>query len=85
MRKTVFPPMRQVVEDMDKIARDLQDVKTILCCIAYQQDDKTLQVPVSALEAMPKGIELEISVDRVHGNYTFRCVLPSQSDTEAKP
>lgn len=76
MKKTVFPPFKQVIEDMDKISRDLQDVKSVLCCIAYQQDDKILQVPFDALAAMPKGIELEISVDRVHGNYVFRCIVP---------
>ena len=78
-RKTVFPPMKQVVEDMDKIVRDLQDIKTVLCCIAYQQDDKTLQVPFTSLAEMPKGIELEIGVDRVHGNYVFTCILPPES------
>lgn len=79
MKKTVFPPFKQVIEDMDRISRDLQDVKSVLCCIAYQQDDKTLQVPFDALAAMPKGIELEISVDRVHGNYVFRCILPDEA------
>jgi hypothetical protein len=76
VKKTVFAPMKQVVEDMDKIARDLQDVKTILACIAYQQDDKCLLVPFDALRALPKGIELEISVDRIHNNYVFKCLLP---------
>lgn len=81
--KTVFPAMTQVVEDMDRISRDLNDVKTVLCCIAYQQDDKTLQVPFTALSAMPKGIELEIGIDRLHGNYVFKCILPDvPADTE---
>lgn len=74
--------MGQVVEDFDKIARDLKDIKTVLCCVAYQQDDKTLQVPFSALAEMPKGIEMEITVDRLHGNYQFRCILP---DAAAEP
>lgn len=82
MKKTVWPQMKHVVEDMDKIARDLQSIKDILACIAFQQDDKTLQVPFDALAAMPKGIELEIAVDRVHGNYTFKCILP---DGATKP
>jgi hypothetical protein len=76
MKKTVWPSFKDTIEDMDKIARDLNDVKTVLCCIAYQQEDKTLSVPFDALAAMPKGIELEISADRVHGNYIFRCILP---------
>lgn len=76
MKKTVFPPMRQVIEDMDKIARDLNSIKTVLCCIAYQQDDKSLTVPFSALAEMPAGIEMDITVDRKHGNYVFRCILP---------
>lgn len=78
MKKTVFPPFKQVIEDMDKISRDLHDIKTVIACICWQQDDKTLQVPFDALAAMPKGIELEISVDRVHGNYVFACILPNE-------
>jgi hypothetical protein len=76
--KTVFPPMKAVIDDFDKIARDLNDVKTVLCCIAFQQDDKTLSVPFAALSEMPKGIELEITADREHGNYVFRCILPTK-------
>lgn len=76
--KTVFPPMKQVIDDFDKIARDLNDVKTVICCIAFQQDDRTLSVPFSSLAAMPKGIELEISADRVHGNYVFKAILPGE-------
>jgi hypothetical protein len=77
MRKTVFPPMRQVVEDMDKIARDLQSVKDILACIAWQQDDHVLQVPFDALAKMPKGLKLEIAVDRVKLNYVFTAIDPA--------
>lgn len=83
MKKTVWPQMKHVVEDMDKIARDLQSIKDILACIAFQQDDKTLQVPFTSLSEMPKGIELEISVDRVHGNYTFKCILPKETENES--
>lgn len=77
--KTVFPPMKAIIDDFDKIARDLNDVKTVLCCIAFQQDDKTLSVPFSALAEMPKGIELEITADRTYGNYVFKCILPPQA------
>lgn len=80
--KTVFPPMKAVIDDFDKIARDLNDVKTVICCIAFQQDDRTLSIPFASLAAMPKGIELEISADRVHGNYVFRAIIP---DDEKKP
>jgi hypothetical protein len=82
MKKTVFPSMKEVVDDITKIERDLRDVRTVLCLIAYQQDDKTLHVPFAALEAMPKGLELEISVDRVHGNYEFKCVLPKENEDD---
>lgn len=78
--KTVFPPMKQVIDDFDKIARDLNDIKTVICCVAYQQDDHTLSIPFDALAAMPKGIEMEISVDRVHGNYVFKAILPTTGD-----
>jgi hypothetical protein len=74
--KTVFPPLKAVIDDFDKIAKDLHDVKTVLCCIAYQQDDFTLSVPFEALASMPKGIEIEITADRVHGNYVFRAIVP---------
>jgi hypothetical protein len=77
VKKTVFPPLKQVIEDMDKIARDLQDIKSILCCIAWQQDDRKLQVPFDALAAMPKGVEMEIGIDRLHGNYVFTAIPPS--------
>ena len=77
VKKTVFPPMKQVIDDMDKIARDLQDIKTIIACICWQQDDHKLQVPFDALAALPKGLELEIAVDRVHGNYVFTAIAPS--------
>lgn len=80
MSKIVFPPMRQVVEDMDSLTRDLRSIKTILCCIAYQQEDKILQVPFDALADMPKGIELEIGVDPIHKNYTFKCIIPNVPD-----
>jgi hypothetical protein len=75
--KTVFPPMKQVVEDMDKIARDLQDIKTVLACIAWEQEDHKLQVPFDALANLPKGMELEIAVDRLHGNYVFTAIDPA--------
>lgn len=83
MKKTVWPAMKNVVDDMEKISRDLRDVKNVLCCIAFQQEDLTLQVPFAALAEMPKGIELEIAVDRVHGNYTFKCIL--LPDVAAEP
>lgn len=80
MKKTVWPNVKQVAEDFEKISRDLHDVKTVLCCIAFQQDDKMLTVPFTALADMPKGIELEIGVDRVHGNYVFKCILPTSPE-----
>lgn len=82
--KSVFPPMKAVIDDFDKIARDLHDVKTVLCCIAFQQDDHTLSVPFDALKAMPKGIELEITADRVHGNYIFKAILPGDASDDTK-
>lgn len=79
--KTVFPPLKVVIDDFEKISRDLHDIKTVICCVAYQQDDHTLSIPFDALAAMPKGIELEISVDREHGNYVFKAIAP-QADGE---
>ena len=79
-RKTVFPPMKQVVDDMDKIARDLQSSKDVIACICWQQEDRTLSIPFTALAALPKGLELEISVDRTHGNYVFKAIAPPAID-----
>jgi len=64
MKKTVFPHFKHVVEDMDKIAVTSGHQETVIACICWQQADKTLQVPFSALAEMPQGMELEISVDR---------------------
>jgi hypothetical protein len=77
MKKTVWPHMKDMVSDYDKLQKSLTDLRNILAVIAYQQEDKTLTVPVSALEAMPKGCELEVSFDSVHGNYNFKCVEPT--------
>jgi hypothetical protein len=77
VKKTVWPSLKDTIDDMDKIARDLQDIKSILCCIAWQQTDKKLQVPFSALAEMPLGIEMEIGIDRLHGNYVFTAIPPS--------
>lgn len=82
--KTVFPPMKAIIDDFDKIARDLNDVKTVICCIAFQQDDRTLSIPFTSLAAMPKGIELEISADHVHGNYIFKAILPGEERDDSK-
>lgn len=74
--KTVWPGMDQMISDYNTLERDLRDLKTVFCCIAYQQDDKILHVPATALAEMPKGIELSITFDRTHDNYVFKCILP---------
>jgi hypothetical protein len=80
-RKTVFPDMAGMVDDFARIDRDLRDLKTIFTVICMEQDDLTLQVPLSALMELPKGIELEIGFDRTHNNYTFKAILP-QGDSQ---
>lgn len=71
--------MEKMVSDFDTLERNLRDLRTVLSCIAYQQADHVLSVPFDALKAVPAGSELEVSVDRVHGNFVFRYIAPSQS------
>lgn len=73
--RRVWPGMDQMISDYDKLEKMLRDTRTILACIAWQQPDKVLSVPVSALQEMPAGCELEVSFDRVHDNYNFAVIL----------
>jgi hypothetical protein len=66
--------MDKMVSDFDALERNLRDLRTILTLICLQQDDKTLNVPLSALLALPAGTQLEVSVDRIHGNYVFKAI-----------
>jgi hypothetical protein len=79
--------MDKMISDYDTLEKSLRDLRNILAVIAYQQEDKILTVPVSALEEMPKGCTLEVSFDSAHGNYNFKCVLPSDltADREGEP
>lgn len=74
--KTVWPGMDQMISDYNTLERNLRELRTILTCIALQQDDKKLEVPFSAIAEIPAGTELEVSIDRVHENYTFSVILP---------
>src|ERR1700675_4481142 len=71
----IWPGMDQMISDYDKLEKMLRDTRNILACIAWQQDDKTLTVPVAALQELPPGCELEVSYDRVHENYNFTVIL----------
>lgn len=73
--------MEKMVSDYDTLERNLRDLRAVLSCICLQQDDRTLNVPFDSLSDMPKGIELEVSVDRVRGNFIFKVITP---DTEVK-
>lgn len=63
--------MDKMVSDYDTLERNLRDLRTVLAAIAWQQDDKTLTVPVAALQAMPAGVELVVAFDRVLDQYVF--------------
>jgi hypothetical protein len=73
--KRVWPGMERMISDYDTLEKNLRDLRTVLTCIALQQEDLTLSVPFSALESVPKGTELEVSVDRTHGNFVFRAII----------
>jgi SAM-dependent MidA family methyltransferase len=80
--------MERMISDYDTLERNLRDLRAVLTCIALQQDDLTLSVPFTALESVPKGTELEVSVDKVHGNFVFKAILPqasSQEDSDREP
>lgn len=82
MKKTVFTKdqLAGFAADMTKIERDLRDLKTIFSVLCLQQDDKTLEVPVSALAAVPKGTELMIRFDQATDSYIFKAVVPESPD-----
>lgn len=61
-----------MIRDFDNLEQNLRDLRTALACICMQQDDKTFSVPFSELVKVPKDAELEVAVDRTHGNYVFR-------------
>ena len=85
--------MERMISDYDTLERHLRDMRIVLTCIALQQDDLTLSVPFTALESVPQGTELEVSVDKVHGNFVFRAILspateassPANNDRELPP
>jgi hypothetical protein len=90
VKKTTFAPgstqqrwtdMNKMVDDFTALEKNLRDLRTVLAVIAYNQDDHLLTVPVNALQEMPKGSELEVSFDAVHGNYNFKLVLPDAAPT----
>jgi SAM-dependent MidA family methyltransferase len=74
--------MERMISDYDTLERHLRDMRTVLTCIALQQEDLTLSVPFTALEEVPKGTELEVSVDRLHKNFVFKAILPPEMDDQ---
>jgi hypothetical protein len=85
MKKTTFPTgstqqrwtdMNKMVSDFNTLEKNLRDLRTVLAAIAWQQDDKTLTVPVSALQTMPPGVELAVTFDRALDQYVFIASLP---------
>ncbi len=79
MKKTVFDTQSAgaaMLRDFNALEKQLSDIKDVLCCIAFQQDDLTLTVPVAALAAMPRGVMMDISYDQIHQNYVFKALLP---------
>jgi hypothetical protein len=67
--------MAAMVSDYDTLERNLKDLRTVLACICHQQEDLRLTVPFDALKAVPHDAQLEVTVDRVHGNYEFKLIL----------
>lgn len=74
MSRTVWPGMDQMISDYNTLERNLRDLRTVIACICLQQDDKTFSVPFEELKKVPKDAELEVAVDRVHGNYVFTLI-----------
>lgn len=74
--RRVWPGMDKMISDYDTLERNLRDLRNILAVIAYQQEDHILTIPVSYLEELPPGCELEASFDRAHEQYNFKCILP---------
>lgn len=81
MEKTVWQDTKAMITDYDTLVRNLNDMRTVLACIAMQQEDMTLQIPFEALRACT-GVTLEVTVDSLYGNFIFKAVL---ADVPAVP
>jgi hypothetical protein len=66
-----------MISDYNSLERNLRDLRSILACIAWQQEDKVLEISVEDLEAMPKDVILDISFNNIRGCYTFRTSRPA--------
>lgn len=78
MKKTKFSDEAvsiadKMVNDYASLERNLRELRTILAAICFQQDDKCLTVPFSALQ-LPAGVELEVSVDRHAEAFQFKLI-----------
>jgi hypothetical protein len=80
--RKVWPGMEQMISDYESLEKSIRDMRNVLAVIAYQQEDHILSVPVSALQALPAGCELEVSFDRAHDNYNFKCIVPQPKGDE---
>lgn len=80
--KSVAVATSQLSADMDKIVRDLHSVKTILACLCFQQDDLSIEIPVSVVEKLPKGTELEIGFNHDSQCYVFKAIPPKEDAGE---
>lgn len=63
-----------MIRDFDNLERNLRELRTVIAAICMQQSDKTFTVPFVELAKVPTTIQLEVAVDRVHGNFVFSLV-----------
>jgi len=83
--RKVWPGMDQMISDYESLEKSIRDMRNVLAVIAYQQEDHILSVPVSALQALPKGSELEVSFDKDFGQYNFRVIMPNANQGSETP
>ncbi len=79
--RKVFPGMTQMISDYEALEKSLSDLRNVLAVVAYNQEDRTLTVPVSYIRDLPPGCELQVTYDKVLEQYHFECVLPDAEPT----
>ena len=75
--------MALMVDDFATLERRFKDMQNVLAAICCQQDDHTIHIPVTSLQAIPAGTELIASFDRALDQYTLTVKVPEATVEEA--
>lgn len=83
MKKTQFKNQKsqweRMVEDYDKLERNLKQLRDVMAVICLQQEDHEVIVAWDEIAKIPRGTELEVSAAAgagAQGFYVFRAITP---------